>query len=97
MPESDRRLAARVDELVREAAPALGRRLWYQMPAFAKDGTVICFFQGARTFKARYATLGFLHAAALDDGPMWPVAFALTDITESQAAEIAALVRRAVG
>jgi uncharacterized protein YdhG (YjbR/CyaY superfamily) len=79
------------------AAPDLAPRTWYGMPAYAKAGKVVCFFQAAHKFKARYATLGFSDTAALDDGPMWPTAFALTALTPDLEAAIADLVRRAVG
>jgi uncharacterized protein YdhG (YjbR/CyaY superfamily) len=97
MPEPDRALAGRVHAIVKASAPALVPRLWYGMPAYAKDGKVVCFFQGAAKFKTRYATLGFQHAANLDDGAMWPVAFALLELTAAEEARIAALVKRAAG
>jgi hypothetical protein len=96
MPESDRALGERVHATVTASAPALTPRLWYGMPAYARDGKVVCFFQSARKFKTRYATLGFMHAANLDDGGMWPVAFALTHWTATEEARIAALVKQAV-
>jgi uncharacterized protein YdhG (YjbR/CyaY superfamily) len=97
MPEPDRALAERVHAIVRAAAPALAPRTWYGMPAYAnKDGKVVCFFQSAAKFKTRYATFGFQHPATLDDGAMWPVAFALTGLTAAEEARIAALVKKAV-
>ncbi|TYK43505.1 iron chaperone [Actinomadura decatromicini] len=95
MEEADRVLAERVHEIVREAAPHLIPKLWYGMPAYAKDGKVLCFFQTAQKFKARYATLGFNDAASLDDGAMWPTAFALTKLTAETEARITALVKQA--
>ena len=96
MPESDRTLGERVHATVTASAPTLTPRLWYGMPAYAWDGKVVCFFQSAQKFKTRYATLGFMHAANLDDGGMWPVAFALTKWTAAEEARIAALVKQAV-
>ena len=96
MPEPDRVIAARLHEIVKDSAPVLSPRLWYGMPAYARDGKVVCFFQGAQKFKTRYATLGFQHEANLDDGDMWPVAFAVTRLTAAEEARIAALVRQAV-
>lgn len=97
MPESDRTLAERVHAIIRENAPALSPRLWYGQPAYAKDGEVVLFFQNASKFKSRYATLGFNDPANLDDGAMWPTAFALTKLTPEVEATIAELVRRAAG
>jgi len=97
MPAADRALGERVHAVVTAAAPDLAPRLWYGMPAYAKNGRVVCFFQSAAKFKTRYATLGFMHAATLDDGAMWPVAFALTQLTAAEEARIAALVKKAVG
>ncbi len=97
LPEPDRSLAARVHALVMDAAPTLTPRTWYGMPAYAVDGKVVCFFQSAQKFKARYATLGFNDAAKLDDGAMWPTAFALTTLTSKEEARIRALVKQAVG
>ncbi len=97
MPESDRTLGERVHALVTATAPDLVPRLWYGMPAYAKDGKVLCFFQSAQKFSARYATLGFADVAALDDGAMWPVAYALTAMTDAEAAAVRALVQKAVG
>ncbi len=95
LPDADRALAERVHALVREAAPHLTPRLWYGMPAYARDGKLVVFFQAAAKFKARYATLGFDHGAALDDGEMWPTAYALTALTPEVEDRIRALVARA--
>jgi uncharacterized protein YdhG (YjbR/CyaY superfamily) len=95
MPEADRTLAQRVHELVGAHAPDLMPKTWYGMPAYARDGKVVCFFQAAAKFSARYATLGFNDSAHLDDGPMWPTAFALIEMTPAVEAQIAALVRKA--
>ncbi|MBH5334346.1 DUF1801 domain-containing protein [Streptomyces pactum] len=97
MPDSDRIMAERVHAVVTATAPALAPKLWYGMPAYALDGKVVCFFQSAAKFKARYATLGFSDQAKLDDGPMWPAAFALTEVTPEVEERIADLVKRAVG
>ncbi|MFW6773207.1 iron chaperone [Nocardioides sp. CPCC 205120] len=97
MDDADRVLAERVHAIVAEVAPQLDAKTWYGMPAYARDGKVVVFFQGAAKFGARYATLGFNDTAALDDGTMWPTAFALRDITDDDAARITELVRRAVG
>ena len=97
LPQPDRDTAERLHALVRATAPELTARTWYGMPAYAKDGKVLCFFQGAKKFKTRYATLGFSDAAALDDGALWPVAFALAELTGDAEAEIVALLKRAVG
>jgi uncharacterized protein YdhG (YjbR/CyaY superfamily) len=97
MDEPDRLLAERVHEVITAAAPELAPRTWYGMPAYAKDGKVVCFFQDAGKFKARYCTLGFQDAAHLDDGAMWPTSFALIELTPAVEKEIVALVRRAVG
>ena len=96
MPAADRSMAKRIHEIVTTAAPSLEPRTWYGMPAYAKDGKVICFFQSAEKFKARYATLGFSDAAKLDGGAMWPTAFALTKLTAADEKKIAALVKKAV-
>lgn len=97
MPEADRVLAERIHEIVKANAPTLTPRTWYGMPAYAnKDGKVVCFFQSAQKFKTRYATFGFQHDAHLDDGNMWPVAFAVTKLTSADEAKIAALVKKAV-
>ncbi|MFJ8085800.1 iron chaperone [Streptomyces sp. NPDC096205] len=97
MPESDRVMAERVHAVVTSTAPALAPKLWYGMPAYALDGKVVCFFQSAEKFKARYATLGFNDPAQLDDGPMWATAFALAEVTPEVEERIAALVKRAAG
>jgi uncharacterized protein YdhG (YjbR/CyaY superfamily) len=96
MQKSDRAMAERLHTLIKASAPALSPRLWYGMPAYAKDGNVICFFQSAQKFKTRYATLGFSDKASLDAGAMWPTAFALTALTAAEEAKIAALVKKAV-
>jgi uncharacterized protein YdhG (YjbR/CyaY superfamily) len=96
MPEPDRRMAERLHAIVKASAPALSPKTWYGMPAYAKDDKVVCFFQGAHKFKARYATFGFSDKANLDEGAMWPVAFALKSLTAADEARIAALVKRAV-
>ena len=97
MPEADRAMGERLHAPIKASAPALSPRLWYGMPAYAKDGKVVCFFQSAQKFKSRYATLGFSDKANLDDGAMWPTAFALTELTAADAARIAALVKKALG
>ena len=97
MPGSDRAIGERLHAIIRANAPTLSPRLWYGMPAYAKDGKVVCFFQSASKFKTRYATFGFQHEAQLDEGAMWPVAFALTELTATEEARIVALVTRAVG
>jgi uncharacterized protein YdhG (YjbR/CyaY superfamily) len=96
MPGPDRALAKRVHEIVTASAPGLSPKTWYGMPAYAKDGKVICFFQDANKFKARYATLGFGDQANLDDGAMWPTSFALKKLTAAEEKKIAALVKKAV-
>ncbi len=96
MPGPDRALGERLHAIITAAAPALTPRLWYGMPAYAKGGKVVCFFQSAGKFKTRYATLGFMHEANLDDGPMWPTAFALKELTAAEEARITALVKKAV-
>ena len=96
MPEPDRALAEWLHALVKATAPELSPRTWYGMPAYAKDGKIVCFFQSAAKFKSRYATFGFNDVANLDDGAMWPVAFALTELTAADEARIAALVKKAV-
>jgi uncharacterized protein YdhG (YjbR/CyaY superfamily) len=95
MPEPDRAMAERLHAIVTASAPELSPRTWYGMPAYARDGKVICFFQAASKFKVRYATFGFQPDAKLDDGAMWPVAFALTELTDADEARIAALVKKA--
>ena len=97
MPEPDRGMAERLHGLIKAIAPELSPRTWYGMPAYAKDGNVVCFFQSAHKFKARYATFGFSDKANLDDGAMWPTAFALTELTAADEARIGALVKKAVG
>ena len=96
MPGPDRALGERVHAVVKASAPALSPRLWYGMPAYAKDGKVLCFFQNAQKFKTRYATFGFSDKANLDEGAMWPTAFALTELTAADEARIGALVKKAV-
>ena len=96
MPEPDRGMAERLHGLVRESAPELEARTWYGMPAYSKDGKVVCFFQSASKFKARYATLGFNDRANLDEGAMWPTSFALKALTAAEEARIGELVKRAV-
>ena len=96
MSPQDRAIAKRLHELIKAAAPDLSPKTWYGMPAYAKDGKVLCFFQSAQKFKTRYATLGFSEEAMLDEGSMWPVAFALTKLTAADEAKIRALVKRAV-
>jgi hypothetical protein len=97
MPEPDRIIAERLHAIIRAAAPALAPRTWYGMPAYAKDGNVVCFFQPAQKFKTRYATLGFSDKAGLDDGAMWPTAYALTELTAAEEATIVDLVEKAAG
>ena len=97
MTAPDRAMAERIHAIVRASAPALEPKLWYGMPAYARDGKVVCFFQDAAKFKARYATLGFSDQARLDDGAIWPTAFALTELTAADEARIAALVKQAGG
>jgi uncharacterized protein YdhG (YjbR/CyaY superfamily) len=96
MPEPDRAMAKRLHVIIQASAPALAPRLWYGMPAYAKEGKVVCFFQSAQKFKTRYATLGFSDAAALDDGQLWPTSFALKALTAAEEATIAELVKKAV-
>ena len=96
MPEPDRAMAARLHAIIKASAPALSPRTWYGMPAYAKDGKVVCFFTPAAKFKERYATFGFNATANLDDGNMWPTSFALTELTAAEEARIAALVKQAV-
>ena len=96
MSEPDRTMAMRVHEIVKANAPDLWPKTWYGMPAYAKDGTVICFFQPAEKFKARYGTLGFNDGAHLDEGAMWPTSFALKELTATEEERIAALVKKAV-
>jgi hypothetical protein len=96
MPEPDRAMGKRLHAIIKASAPALSPRLWYGMPAYAKDGKVVCFFQGAHKFKSRYATFGFEESANLDEGAMWPTAFALTELTAADEARIGTLVKKAV-
>jgi uncharacterized protein YdhG (YjbR/CyaY superfamily) len=96
LPESDRVMAERIHAVIKASAPALSPKTWYGMPAYAKDGKVVCFFQAANKFKSRYATFGFNDVANLDEGAMWPVAFALTELTAADEARIGALVKQAV-
>jgi len=96
MQGSDRAMAKRLHEIVRANAPDLSPKTWYGMPAYAKDGKVVCFFQSAQKFNSRYATLGFSDEANLDEGAMWPTSFALTELTASDEAKIGALVKKAV-
>src|SRR5919201_5178334 len=96
MPEADRAMAERLHALITASAPALAPRTWYGMPAYAKDSQVVCFFQSAHKFKTRYATLGFSDKAHLDEGDMWPTAFALKELTAADEARIGALVKKAV-
>jgi uncharacterized protein YdhG (YjbR/CyaY superfamily) len=97
LPEPDRAMAQRLHELVTTTVPDLEPRTYYGMPAYAKDGKVLCFFQPASKFKARYGTFGFNDIASLDDGRMWPTSFALTELTEAEEKRIAALVEQAAG
>jgi len=97
MPESDRVMAARLHELISENVPELIPRTWYGMPAYNKDGKVLCFFQAASKFDARYSTFGFQDTATLDEGSMWPTSFALTELTKAGEEELLALIKRAMG
>jgi uncharacterized protein YdhG (YjbR/CyaY superfamily) len=96
MPEPDRVIGERLHAVIKTNAPVLAPKLWYGMPAYARDGKVVCFFQSAQKFKTRYATFGFNDLANLDEGTMWPTAFALTELTADDEAKIGALVKRAV-
>jgi uncharacterized protein YdhG (YjbR/CyaY superfamily) len=96
MQGSDRAMAERLHAIIKDTAPELAPRTWYGMPAYAKDGKVVCFFQSAQKFKSRYATLGFSDRANLDEGSMWPTSFALQELTGAEEAKIVALVERAV-
>jgi len=96
MKEPDRAIAERLHAVIKASAPALSPTTWYGMPAYAKDGKVVCFFQSAQKFKSRYATFGFSDKANLDEGAMWPTAFALKELSTAEEARIAALVKRAV-
>jgi hypothetical protein len=96
MPDHDRAIAERLHAIIKASAPGLSPRTWYGMPAYAKDGEVVCFFQGAHKFKTRYATLGFSDKANLDEGAMWPNSFALKELTAAEEARISALVQQAL-
>ncbi|HEY3077079.1 MAG TPA: hypothetical protein VGJ74_18060 [Burkholderiales bacterium] len=96
MPEPDRAMAKRLHSIIKISAPALSPKTWYGMPAYAKDGKVVCFFQSAHKFKSRYATFGFSDQANLDEGAMWPTSFALKELTAAEEARIGALVKKAV-
>jgi len=96
MPQPDRAMAERLRALIKSSAPALSPRTWYGMPAYAKDGKVVCFFQSTQKFKSRYASFGFSDKANLDEGAMWPTAFALKELTAADQARIGALVKKAV-
>jgi uncharacterized protein YdhG (YjbR/CyaY superfamily) len=96
MPEPDRAMAERLHAIIKASAPALSPRTWYGMPAYAKDGKVVCYFQSADKFKSRYATFGFNDSANLDKGAMWPTSFALKELTAAEEAKIGALVKKAV-
>jgi len=96
MPEPDRAIGERLHAIIKASAPALSPKLWYGMPAYARDGTVICFFRSGQKFKERYMTLGFNNQATLDEGNMWPIAFALKELTAAEEARIGALVKKAV-
>ena len=95
MPDPDRAMATRLHAIIKASAPALSPKTWYGMPAYAKDGYVVCFFQGAKKFNTRYATFGFSDKANLDEAAMWPVAFALKELTATEEARIGALVKKA--
>jgi uncharacterized protein YdhG (YjbR/CyaY superfamily) len=96
MPEPDRAMAERLHEIIKASAPALSPKTWYGMPAYAKDGKVVCFFQSAQKFNTRYATFSFSDKANLDEGAMWPTSFALKELTATEEARISALVKKAV-
>ena len=96
LPDADRAMAERLHAVIKASAPALSPKLWYGMPAYARDGKVVCFFQSAQKFKTRYATLGFSDQANLDEGAMWPTSYALTELTADDEARIGELVKRAV-
>ena len=96
MPKPDRAIGEKIHAIIKASAPTLSPRTWYGMPAYTKNGKVVCFFQSAHKFKTRYATLGFQHEANLDEGNMWPVAFALKKLTATEEARISALVKKAV-
>ena len=96
MPEPERAMATRLHEIITRSAPVLAPKTWYGMPAYARDGKVVCFFQSAHKFNSRYATLGFSDEASLDEGAMWPTSFALTELTPTEEERIVALVKKAV-
>jgi hypothetical protein len=96
MPEPDRAIGERLHAIIKANAPALSPRLWYGMPAYARDDKIVCFFQSMQKFKTRYATFGFMHEANLDEGNMWPTAFALKKVTAAEEEKIGALVKKAV-
>ncbi|GIK38360.1 MAG: hypothetical protein BroJett011_21930 [Chloroflexota bacterium] len=96
MPEPDRSMAERLHAIIKASAPALSPKIWYGMPAYARDGKVVCFFQSAQKFNARYATFGFSDTANLDEGAMWPTSFALKELTAAEEAKISTLVKKAV-
>jgi uncharacterized protein YdhG (YjbR/CyaY superfamily) len=96
MPEPDRAMAEWLHEIVKASAPGLSPKTWYGMPAYAKDGKVVCYFQNAAKFKSRYSTFGFNDAANLDEGAMWPTSFALMELTATEEAKVSALVKKAV-
>ena len=97
LPQPDRAMGERLHAIIKASAPSLAPRLWYGMPAYAKDGNVVCFFQSAQKFKTRYATVGFSDKANLDEGAMWPTAFALKELTAAAEARLGAIVKQAVG
>ena len=96
MPEPDRTIGERLHAIIKASAPALTPRLWYGMPAYTKNGKIVCFFQSSQKFKTRYATLGFMHEAHLDEGDMWPTAFALQKLNAAEKVRIETLVKKAV-
>ena len=96
MPEPERAMAKRLHEIIKASAPVLSPKTWYGMPAYARDGKIVCFFQSAQKFNTRYATLGFSDTANLDEGAMWPTSFALTELTAAEEARISALVKKAL-
>ena len=96
LPEPDRTMGKRLHDIIKASAPTLSPKTWYGMPAYAKDGKVVCFFQSAQKFKSRYATFGFSDEANLDEGAMWPTSFALKELTATEEAKISALVKKAV-
>jgi uncharacterized protein YdhG (YjbR/CyaY superfamily) len=96
MPEPDRAMGERLHAIIKASAPALSPKIWYGMPAYARDGKVVCFFQSAQKFNTRYSTLGFSDQANLDEGNLWPTAFALKELTATEEARIAALVKKSV-